>query len=184
MITFTLRKFAIACSLVCVLMTQVPSAAADNTGRLQFLYTAFLDVPALFPQTLASCTRFDPSTTAVLQDLFDQWQHEHGKYQHELQQLIRMQLTRQMGPQQAHAFIEQIRLAVQKKLVPLYFPQNHTWTDNYFCTRLLPRDLRGSSEGAGQALMLKYAQYVRELKAGAAVEDAAGHATERKTGGK
>jgi len=141
---------------VLILVTSV--ARADGTGKLQFLYTAYLDVPALFPKTLASCKKFDASTEPELQRLYDQWYQQHGRYQKELQQLIFKYLSKQMGTAKTKKVIAEIKKEVKGELVSLYFPQNHTWTDNWFCTKLLPEDL------TGKGLMLNYANYVEELK--------------------
>ncbi len=144
--------------LCCVLLLAALVIRADNTGKLQFMYTAYLDVSALFPKTLASCVRFDPSTGSELQRLYDQWYQMHGRYQSELQQLLSARLIAQMGEQQAQDFIARIKNGVQAELVPLYFPQNHTWRDNWFCTKLLPKDL------TGQGLMLDFAKYAEDLR--------------------
>ena len=141
---------------VLILVTSV--ARADSTGKLQFLYTAYLDVPALFPKTLASCKKFDASTEPELQRLYDQWNQKHGRYQKELQQLLFKLLSEQMGEAKAQEFIAHLKTEVQNELGSLYFPQNHTWTDNWYCTKGLPDEL------TGKGLMLDYADYVKELK--------------------
>ncbi|MFW1802137.1 hypothetical protein ACG9YX_19200 [Acinetobacter nematophilus] len=140
------------------LLFTVSVTRADNTGKLQFLYTAYLDIPALFPKTLASCKKFDASTEPELQRLYDLWYQQHGRYQKELQQLIFKYFSKQMGGAKTRKVIAEIKKEVKGELVSLSFPQNHTWTDNWFCTKLLPEDL------TGKGLMLNYADYVEELK--------------------
>ncbi len=141
---------------VLILVTSV--ARADSTGKLQFLYTAYLDVPALFPNSLASCKKFDASTEPELQRLYDQWNQKHGRYQKELQQILFKLLSEQMGEAKAQEFIVRLKTEVQNELGNMYFPQNHTWTDNWYCTKGLPDEL------TGKGLMLDYADYVKELK--------------------
>lgn len=131
---------------------------ADTTGKLQFMYSAFLDVQNLFPRTLAACARAAPDTAEPLQNLVDQWKLEHGVFQTELQQLIRQILVKQSGDEKADALIVQIRNSVDKQIAPLYFPQNHEFKDDYFCRRLLPSDLKGDG------LPLKFGDYVRDLR--------------------
>ena len=98
--------------LCCVLLLATSVARADGTGKLQFLYTAYLDVPALFPKTLASCKKFDPSTEPELQHLYDQWYQQHGRYQKELQQLIFNILVNKWGQQKQRRLL----LRSKKKL--------------------------------------------------------------------
>lgn len=107
---------------------------------------------------LASCEQFDPSTRVELQRLYDQWNQKHGRYQKELQQLLFKLLSEQMGEAKAQEFIVHLKTEVQNELVNMYFPQNHTWTDNWYCTKGLPDEL------TGKGLMLDYADYVKELK--------------------
>lgn len=144
--------------LCCVLLLATSVARADGTGKLQFLYTAYLDVPALISNMLASCEQFDPSTRVELQRLYDQWNQKHGRYQKELQQLLFKLLSEQMGEAKAQEFIVHLKTEVQNELGNMYFPQNHTWTDNWYCTKGLPDEL------TGKGLMLDYADYVKELK--------------------
>ncbi|KEC82613.1 MULTISPECIES: hypothetical protein [Acinetobacter] len=144
--------------LCCVLLLATSVARADGTGKLQFLYTAYLDVPALISNMLASCEQFDPSTRVELQRLYDQWNQKHGRYQKELQQLLFKLLSEQMGEAKAQEFIAHLKTEVQNELGSLYFPQNHAWTDNWSCTKGLPDEL------TGKGLMLDYADYVEELK--------------------
>lgn len=148
--------------LCCVLLFAASVARADNLGKLQFLYTAYLDVPALFPKTLASCVKLDPSIGPELQGLYDQWYQQHGRYQGELQQLVSAFVSKQVGAAQAQEFIARIKQGVRAELVPYHFPQEdpgyRTGPDLPFCTKLLPRDL------TGKGLMLDFASYVEELK--------------------
>ena len=44
----------------CLLAILPSPAPADSTGRLQFLYTAFMDVRGLAANTLEHCARDDP----------------------------------------------------------------------------------------------------------------------------
>ncbi|RQO37072.1 hypothetical protein DBR37_02435 [Herminiimonas sp. KBW02] len=157
-----LRTIVPGICLCLALISATSFARADNTGKLQFMFTAYLDVPALFPGTLASCVTFDPSTGPELQRLYSLWYEAHGRHQGELQQLLHAYWSKEMGEARAQAFIADIKIRVQTQLAPLHFPQNHTWTDNWFCTRLLPKDLRGKD------LMLNFAWYVEELKKGVA----------------
>ncbi|WP_434279184.1 hypothetical protein [Acinetobacter sp. CE-15] len=144
--------------LCCVLLLATSVVRADGTGKLQFLYTAYLDVPALFPNSLASCKQFDPSTEPELQRLYDQWYQKHGRYQKELQQLLFKLLSEQLGKAKAQEFVTHLKTEVQNELGDLYFPLNHTWTNNWYCTKELPDEL------TGKGLMLDYADYVKELK--------------------
>ncbi|ENV15326.1 hypothetical protein [Acinetobacter guillouiae] len=95
--------------LCCVLLLATSVARADGTGKLQFLYTAYLDVPALISNMLASCEQFDPSTRVELQRLYDQWNQKHGRYQKELQQLLFKLLSEQMGEAKAQEFIAHLK---------------------------------------------------------------------------
>ena len=54
----------------CLLAILPSPAPADSTGRLQFLYTAFMDVRGLAANTLEHCARDNPATQAMLQDLY------------------------------------------------------------------------------------------------------------------
>ncbi|ABR91504.1 Hypothetical protein mma_3558 [Janthinobacterium sp. Marseille] len=144
---------------LCLILASATSfARADSTGKLQFMFTAYLDVPALFPKTLASCVQFDPSTGPELQRLYDQWYETHGRYQKELQQLLHARLSAELGEAEAQEAIAEIKDMIETRLVPLHFPQDHTWTDNWFCTKLIPKDFRSED------LMLNFGQYVEELK--------------------
>lgn len=144
--------------LCCSLLFTASVTRADNTGKLQFLYTAYLDVPALISNVLKSCEQFDPSTRKELQNMYDEWNQKHGRYQDELQQLLFKFLSQQMGTEKAQELVTYLKVEVQKELGSLHFPQNHTWKDNWYCTQGLPDDLRG------KGLMLDYADYVKELK--------------------
>lgn len=144
--------------LSCVLLWSASVAHADSTGKLQFMFTAYVDVPALFPKTLASCVQYDPSTGPELQRLYDQWYEKHGRYQAELQQLLQARLSAEMGAAEAQKFIADIKPRIEQQIVSLHFPQNHKWTDNWFCTKLLPKDLKGED------LMLNFGDYVKEWK--------------------
>ena len=53
----------------CLLAILPSPAPADSTGRLQFLYTAFMDVRT-GANTLEHCARDNPATQAMLQDLY------------------------------------------------------------------------------------------------------------------
>ena len=127
-------------------------------GKLQFMATAFLDVQGLFPKTLAACTRAAPNTTEPLQKLFDKWKLEHGVFQTELQQLIRQNLVTKAGDEKADELIVELLTAAVKEIAPLHFPQNHEFKDDYFCTRLLPSDLKG------EGLPLKFGDYVKDVR--------------------
>ena len=145
--------------MLCYLLLFITTYShADQTGKLQFLYTAYLDVPGLISKTLASCEQFDPSTRVELQNLYDQWNQKHGRYQNELQQLLFKFLSQEMGAEKAQEFVTYLKVEVDKEIASLHFPQNHTWQDNWFCTKLLPEDL------TGKGLMLDYADYVKELQ--------------------
>lgn len=144
--------------LLAPLLAMLSLSASSSTGELQFLYTAFLDVQGLFPKTLAACTRADPSTTEPLQALFEKWRVKNAAFQPELQRLIRKNFIEKLGEEKANAFLQQIQIDVKKTLAPLHFPQDHEFKGNYFCTRLLPRDLKGED------LMLNFHEYVIELR--------------------
>ncbi|SCK23138.1 hypothetical protein [Vogesella sp. LIG4] len=144
-----------------------PMAMAGDTGKLQILYTAYLDVQGLFPNTLAACARAAPASVAPLQQQYAQWQREHGVHQQELQQLIR-QLLQQAQPDKADEAIASLRESAAKELAPLHFPQNYSFKDDYFCTRLLPLDFKGTEGG----LDLQFGKYVQEMKADLAKQSA------------
>lgn len=148
--------------LCCILLWVTSVARADNLGKLEFIYTAYLDVPALFPKTLASCVKLDPSIGPELQSLYDQWYQQHGRYQGELQQLVLAFLSKQADVAQAKEFIVLIKKGLETELVPYHFPQGNPGSragpDLPFCTKMLPKDL------TGKGLMLNFADYVEELK--------------------
>ena len=142
----------------CLLAILPSPAPADSTGRLQFLYTAFMDVRGLAANTLEHCARDNPATQAMLQDLYRDWDRNHGRHQTELQMLIRAQLVEAIGPEQAEAFIDNARMQAHKQLAPRYFPQRPVADSAYFCGKLLPQTLRG------EVPMLRFGQYVREYR--------------------
>ena len=110
----------------CLLAILPSPAPADSTGRLQFLYTAFMDVRGLAANTLEHCARDDPATQAMLQDLYQDWDRNHGRHQTELQMLIRAQLVEAIRPEQAEAFIDNARMQAHKQLAPGTF-RNGRW---------------------------------------------------------
>ena len=123
----------------CLLAILPSPAPADSTGRLQFLYTAFMDVRGLAANTLEHCARDNPATQAMLQDLYRDWDRNHGRHQTELQMLIRAQLVEAIGPEQAEAFIDNARMQAHKQLAPRYFPQRPVADSAYFCGSCCPR---------------------------------------------
>ena len=132
----------------CLLAILPSPAPADSTGRLQFLYTAFMDVRGLAANTLEHCARDNPATQAMLQDLYRDWDRNHGRHQTELQMLIRAQLVEAIGPEQAEAFIDNARMQAHKQLAPRYFPQRPVADSAYFCGKLLPQTLGRGADAA------------------------------------
>ncbi|WZB70491.1 hypothetical protein WJ968_33940 [Achromobacter xylosoxidans] len=123
----------------CLLAILPSPAPADSTGRLQFLYTAFMDVRGLAANTLEHCARDNPATQAMLQDLYQDWDRNHGRHQTELQMLIRAQLVAAIGPEQAEAFIDNARMQAHKQLAPQYFPQLRWRTAHTSAASCCPR---------------------------------------------
>ena len=84
----------------------------------------------------------------MLQDLYQDWDRNHGRHQTELQMLIRAQLVEAIGPEQAEAFIDNARMQAHKQLAPRYFPQRPV-ADSAYCGKLLPQT---QGRGADAAL--------------------------------
>ena len=79
-----------------------------------------------WPRTRWNTARDDPATQAMLQDLYQDWDRNHGRHQTELQMLIRAQLVEAIGPEQAEAFIDNARMQAHKQLAPGTF-RNGRW---------------------------------------------------------
>ena len=146
-------------SIAAILFANPVTVPAKGLGSLQFMATAFLDVDALFPSTLKACAEIAPETVEPLTSLYSHWRKAQGVFQPELQRLIQEILIAEVGEEKTQKMLLHLKSSAVK-LGKLHFPQDYHFKDNYFCTRLLPKDFNG--KGA----MLQFKDYVESLKNG------------------
>lgn len=143
---------------LCACLALAMPAQADPIGEYQYLYTAFIDIDALFPNTLRACEQVDPATVEALRSAYAEWKATHAPYQAEVRQLVTERIRQRVGAQQVDEVIRGLTQEANTRLAAVYFPQNYRFKGNYFCAAILPANLRGED------LMIKFKDYVEELK--------------------
>jgi hypothetical protein len=138
---------------------------ASEPARIQYLYTAFLDVPAAFARTLAECRKVDPASVENLEFGFAAWQRTHATWQPQLRALVLEQLKGQGTPAQVDRMVADLKAAAGRDgpLVAKYFPS--IAVRPFDCERTLPDRLRGHD------LMIDFRDYVQQWGAAQTPDD-------------
>ena len=133
-------------------------AIAAGTGDLQFIYTAFLDVPRAFQASLAACRQVDPASVPALQAAFDTWQRTQAPDQPRLRELVLDALKQQGAPDEVAEFVAQAKAATA--------PGGEMVADNFPTASLRAQDCEKSLPAAlsGRELMINFHDYVVNWK--------------------
>jgi hypothetical protein len=156
------RRIALAAAL----LGAIPATLqASEPARIQYLYTAFLDVPAAFAVTLAECRKVDPASVATLETGFAAWHKAHAAWQPQLRALVLAQLRSQGTPEQVDRMVADLKAAAGRDgpLVARYFPR--LAVRPFDCEHVLPDRL------GGRDLMINFRDYVQQWGAGQMPDD-------------
>ena len=134
-------------------MLSMPAQAAD-TGDLQYVYTAFLDVPAAFKASLAACRKVAPKTVPALEREFEHWRTTHAADQPLLQQLLIGAMRERGAPDEVDAMLVELKAASAPggPIVAEHFPTASVQVRD--CEIGIPAAL------SGKDLMINFHDYV------------------------